>query len=406
MNLTDLENRMADGEFGEAVRYSMEILIKVGETYGAETLAEVRSVHTAAVYPELLAAVEMMEGFADKGGKFKVPATTNPAHLPCNFNKCPDLTETGEYLEKARRIVAAIERMGVIPTYSCTPYFQGNTPRVGQDIAWVESSAICYANSVLGARTNRLTMGLDIAAAITGRIPRFGLHLDENRRANALVKMEFKPKNLTDYGTIGFIVGKYFGDKVPVIDGLPASTTPNELKMLGAAAATRGSVGLFHAVGLTPEAPSLEVACQGQKPSVEMKIGEEEISKILPDISTAKSADFDAVLIGCPHPTIEEIRELADLLIGKRIKPRLKFWIFAAPDVIHLARLRGYASIIEEAGAQLIGGDCILFFDTKPWGWKNVMTNSAKYANILPSEPTCMDVIYSDIAGCVNASVL
>lgn len=406
MQLTDAEKRMLDGKMGEAVQFSMELLTKVGETYGAERLVEVRSVHTAAVYPELLAAVEMMEGFADRGGRFLVPATVNPAHLPCNFGRWPDLPEPAEYLEKARRIVAAIDRMGVIPTWSCIPYFQGNTPRFGQHIAWVESSAICFANSVLGARTNRLTMGLDVAAAIAGRIPCFGLHLDDNRKGNALVKVEYEPQNLTDYGTIGYIIGKYFSDKVPVIEGLPAHTTANDLKMLGAAAAGRGAVALYHAVGLTPEARTKEEAFGGRKSDAELKIGPREIEEAVAEINTAKEERFDAVLLGCPHPTIAEIRELASHLAGKRVKPGVKFWIFAARDVITLARQRGYADLIEEAGAQFVEGDCILFFETKGWGWKTVVTNSAKYANLLPSEPTWMDVIYLDLAGCVAAATI
>jgi hypothetical protein len=401
MKLTDEEKRMLNGEHGEAARFSMEILTKIGESYGAERLVEVASVHAAAAYPELLASVEMMEGFADKGGKFKVPTTVDPAHQPCHFGRWPDLPEPPEYLEKARRIVLAIEKMGVIPNWSCIPYFQGNAPRFGQHVAWVESSAICFANSVLGARTNRLTMGLDVAAAITGRIPYFGLHLDENRKGNALVKIEYVPQNLSDYGTVGYLIGKYLSDKVPVIEGLPPDTTANQLKMLGAAAAGRGAIALYHAVGLTPEAKTKEQAFGGRKADVEIKIGTPEIVEILGEINTAKNDRFDAVLLGCPHPNLEEIRDLASLLHGKRIKPGIKFWIFISFDVLDMARKMGYAGIIEEAGAQFIEGDCIMFFAIKDWGWKTVVTDSAKYANILPSEPTCVNVIYRDTAGCV-----
>lgn len=406
MRLTNYEKRMLDGEQGEAVKFSMEILTKIGESYGAETLVEVKSVHAAAVYPELLASVEMMEGFANRGGCFRVPTTADPAHQPCNFNRWPDLPEPAEYLDKARRILLAIEKMGVIPNWSCIPYFQGNTPRFGQHVAWVESSAICYANSVLGARTNRLTMGLEIAAAITGRIPCFGLHLDENRKGNTLVQVEYTPKTLSDYGTIGYIIGKHLSDRVPVIKGLPPQTTANQLKVLGAAAAGRGAIGLYHAVGLTPEAKTEEQAFGGNKPEKEIKIGSKEIEEILGEINTAKSEQFDAVLMGCPHPNIDEIMDLARLMIGKRVKPGIKFWIFVSFDVLATARKMGYADIIEEAGAQFVEGDCILFFAMKDWGWKTVLTDSAKYANILPSEPTCVSVIYRDTAGCVAAATI
>ena len=406
MNLTDEEKRMSGGEQGEAVMFSMEILTKLGEAYGAEKLIEVTSVHAAAVYPELLASVEMMEGFASKGGRFRVPTTANGTHQPFNFNRWSDLPEPQEYLEKARRIRVAIEKMGVIQSWSCIPYFQGNTPRFGQHIAWVESSAICFANSVLGARTNRLTMGLDVAAAITGRIPYFGLHLDENRKGNGLVRIEYAPRNLTDYGTIGYVIGKYLGDKIPVIEGLPPQTKPNQLKTLGAAAAGRGAISLYHAVGLTPEARTREDAFGRKKPDIELKIGVKEMADALAEINTARTDKFDAVLLGCPHPHIEEIIDLAFLLKGKRVKPGVKFWIFVSFDVLIVARRMGYAGMIEEAGAEFVEGDCILCFSTKDWGWKTVLTDSAKFANLLPSEPTCVDVIYRDVANCVATATV
>jgi len=268
-------------------------------------------------------------------------------------------------------------------------------------VAWIESSAIAFANSVLGARANRLTTGLDKAAAITGRVPCFGFLLDENRRGNALVRVEFTPRTLTDYGTVGYIIGKYFGDKVPVIEGLPADTTTNELKVLGAAAAARGAVALYHCVGLTPEARTRDEALGRSKTEDEIKIGPKEISQVLQEINTAKDEYFDAVLLGCPHPHINEVRELASLLSGRQLRSGIRFWIFISDDVLLLARHLGYAKVIEAAGAEFIERDCIVFFHTKGWGWKTVMTNSAKYANLLPSEPTCLNVIYRDTAGCV-----
>lgn len=395
---------MLDGEFGEAVQYSMQILVKVGEMYGAEHLVEIRSAHVGIAYPDFMASVELIESFANRGGRFKVLSTVNLGHWPGNFNRWPDLKEPPEYLQRAKRMMDAVEKMGAIRTCSCTPYFQGNLPRFGQNVAWIESSAIVFANSVLGARANRITEGVDKAAAITGRLPYFGYLLDENRRGNALVKMEYIPTNLTDYGTIGYVIGKHFGDKVPVIEGLPAQTTANELKVLGAAAAGRGAVALFHAVGITPEARTREDAFKGRKPDREIKIGSEEISDALAEINTAKSASFDAVLLGCPHPHMAEIRDLASLLAGRQVNSGIKFWIFVSSDVLALARHFGYAQVIESSGAELIERDCILCFHIKNWGWKAVVTDSAKYANLLPSEPTCLDVIYRDTAGCVEMS--
>jgi len=406
MRLTDEEKRMFDGEFGEATQYSMEILVRLGDMYGADHLVEIQSAHLTGGYPEFLATVELTESFINKKGRARVVTTVNPMHQPMNFNRWPNLQEPPEYLQRAQRMINAIERIGAIPTCSCIPYFQGNLPRFGQNVAWIESSAISFANSVLGARANRLTPGIDKAAAITGRIPCFGFLLDENRKGNALVRLEYVPKNLTDYGTIGYIIGKYLGDKVPVIEGLPNHTTTNQLKALGAAAAGRGAVALYHSVGLTPEARTRKQAFGSVKPEAEIKIGPKEIADALGEINTAKDEHFDAILLGCPHPHIEEIRDLASLLAGKRVKLSAKFLIFISADVLALARHLGYAHIIEETGAEFVERDCILFFHIKHWGWKTAMTDSAKYANLLPSEPTCLDVIYKDTASCVAAATI
>jgi predicted aconitase len=406
MKLTDEEKQMLDGKFGEAARYSLEILVKLGLMYGAEHFVEIESAHVALSYPYFQASIDLAEIFADKGGKFRLPATTNTTHWPSNFNRWPELPESSEYHERCRRLIAAVKKMGGIMTCSCTPYYQGNLPRFGAYCSWTESSAITFANSVCGARANRITDGLDKAAAITGRMPYFGLYLDENRKGNALVKVEFTPKNLTDYGLLGYLVGKYFGDKIPVIEGLPAKTTVNQLKVFGAAAAGSGAVPLYHCVGLTPEARTREQAFGGVKTDLEIKIGPKEIAAAVADLNTAKEERFDAVFLGCPHPDIAEVKNLAALLSGKRVKAGVKFWIFISADVLALARNLGYADLIEETGAEFLERTCAIFFDLKSWGWKTVLTDSPKFANLLPSDPTWLNAILLDTEGCIKAAIV
>lgn len=406
MLLTDEEKQMLDGEYGEAVQYSMDILVKLGEMYDAERLVEIQSAHLAMSYPHFWASIELVESFANKGGRVRVPSTLNSAHWSSNFDRWPDLPESSDHRERAQRMIDAVEKMGAISTCSCVPYFQGNLPRFGQPVAWTESSAISFANSVLGARANRITDGLDKAAAITGRIPCFGFLLDENRKGNAFVKIEYTPRHLTDYGTIGYLIGKHFGDMVPVIEGLPPQTTANQLKVLGAAAAGSGAVALYHCVGITPEARTMEHACGGCKPKVEMRIGTREITDACAEIHTAQDTHFDAVLLGCPHPHIEEIQNLASLLAGKKVKRGIKFWIFISADVLAMAQHLGYAQVIEETGAEFLERTCLLFFQITDWGWKTVMTDSAKFANLLPSDPTWLDVIYADTVRCVEAATI
>lgn len=407
MKLTKEEEKILSGAYGEAARLAMEILTRLGAAYGASEMATIQSAHVGAVYPHLLASVELVERFANLGGKFAIPTTTNPSHQPYNFNRWKEFPELISLQENATRLKNAVERLGVIPTYSCTPYFQGNLPRFGENISWMESSAICFANSVLGARTNRTTMGVDLAAAIAGRVPKFGLLLDENRIGNVLVRMEFQPKTMFDYGTCGYLVGKLCSGKIPVIENMPRHTTLNHLKRFGATAACEGGIALYHAVGITPEARTAREAFRGGKPEFEIKIGEEEVRKAVKEIdelSTFKDKQIDAVVMGCPHPTVEELKEIAQCLQGRKVRGNVKFCVFASSEMVNWSRQMGYVDIIEAAGADILEGDCILFCPTKEWGWKRVMTNSAKYAIILPSDPTWLDVWYADTKECVEVA--
>ncbi|MCB2141277.1 aconitase X catalytic domain-containing protein [bacterium] len=396
MKLSDLEKRMLDGVDGEAKRMAMEILVKLGTIYEADKLVPIQSAHVLAVYPHLEASPAIMEKFADAGGKFCVPTTVDPGHNEKNFDKWPEFKEPEELKSKSIRLSKAVESMGCIPNWSCTPYYQGNLPRKGEFIAWTESSAISFANSVLGARTNRTTMGVDLASAISGYTPHFGLLLDENRVGNVSIKLETPPRTMYDYNLLGYMIGKKFSDKIPVIDGLPPTTTCNNLKALGAAAASSGVIPLYHALGLTPEAPTREIAFGGKNP------GKKEIDEAKIDISTFEKGDIDAVLIGCPHPTIGELGELTKLVQGRKVKKRIKFCLFASADVVQIAKKMGMVEVFEQSGIDIFEGDCVLFCPARTWGWKNVATNSAKYANLLPSDPTYFKVLFTDLKGCVK----
>ncbi len=407
MYLTEEEKRMLSGDYGEGLQMAMEVLTRVGDAYGAGRMVGIHSAHVLAVYPHLLASVELVERFADLGARFRIPTTVNPSHQPCNFNRWQGLPEPISLQENATRLKNAIERLGVIRSYSCTPYFQGNVPRYRQNVSWVESSAICFANSALGARTNRTTNGIDLAAAITARVPEFGLLLDENRVGNVLVRMEFQPVTMFDYGTCGYLVGKLCSGKIPVIRNMPQHTTLNDLKIFSGAAASQGGIALYHAVGITPEARTEEDAFRGGNTEFEIKIGEEDVRTAVEEIgklSTFKGETIDAVLMGCPHPTVGEMGELAQYLQGRKVREHVKFCIVASSEVVNWSRQMGYVDIIEAAGADILEGDCIVNYPTKEWGWKRIMTNSAKYAIILPSDPTWLDVWYADTRECVDVA--
>jgi predicted aconitase len=404
MRLTDEEKRMLAGEEGEAVKLSMEVLVRIGEVYGAKRLVPIRSVHAGCAYPNFEAAVDMMERFADLGGRFRTVTTVNPNLQAGNVSRWGDLQEPETLHRAVARQNEAIERMGVIPSWSCVPYFAGNLPRVGEPVSWVESSAIVFANSVLGARTNRTTMGVDVASAITGRVPEFGLLLDENRVGNVLVHMQFQPRNRFDFNTVGYAIGKHCAGKIPVIEGLPSSTTANDLKVLGAAAATRGGIALFHAVGITPEASTRDEAFQGRKPELEWVIDEEIIKSAADELTTCTTGKVDAVLLGCPFPTVEEIKELAERLHDRHIRAGVAFCLFASSMTIGLARKMGYVDPIEAFGVRIIEDECFVSHSVREWGWRNIATNSAKCACTLAQGPTYLGVLYTDIDGCIAAA--
>lgn len=405
MYLSDIDKRMIYGEGGLANQFSMQILIRLGEIYGARRMVPIKSAHVGCVYPQFGAAIEIMKKVDDLEGKFCVPTTANPVLNPINFNKWNELNEPLKLQKLAKQQIAYVLKMGAIPVWTCTPYFEGNLPHYGEMISWEESSAVIFANSVLGARTNRTTIGVDIASSIVGRVPEYGLLLDRNRKANILIKLNFEPKSLFEYGTLGYIIGKLCGGKIPVIENLPESTNVNHLKVLGASMATKGGISIFHAVGITPEARTKEEAFQNSKPEFEYVITRKDIKDSIIELNTAKNIKVDAIAIGCPHAGIEEIKKLAILLSGKKINKDLHFCIFSSERTIELAKKMEFINIIKGSGAKIFPGSCLVFQSTKLWGWKSVATNSAKYALTLPSKPNELEVYYTSLEECVDLAV-
>lgn len=405
MYLSDIDKRMIYGEGGLANQFSMQILIRLGEIYGAKRMVPIKSAHVGCVYPQFGAAIEIMKKVDDLEGEFCVPTTANPVLNPINFNKWNELNEPLKLQKLAKKQIAYVLKMGAIPVWTCTPYFEGNLPHYGEMISWEESSAVIFANSVLGARTNRTTIGVDIASSIVGRVPEYGLLLDRNRKANILIKLNFEPKSLFEHGTLGYIIGKLCGGKIPVIENLPESTNVNHLKVLGSSMATKGGISVFHAVGITPEARTKEEAFQNTKPEYEYVITRKNIKDSIIELNTAKNKKVDAIAIGCPHAGIEEIKELATLLSGKKINKDLHFCIFSSERTIELAKKMKFVNIIKGAGAKIFPGSCLVFQSTKLWGWKSVATNSAKYALTLPSKPNELEVYYTSLEECVDLAV-
>jgi predicted aconitase len=394
---------MLEGEYGEATQLAMILLTRIGDLYEAENMVKITSSHVLGHYGSLHdAGIEVLEKFASLGGRYRVLTTVDPASMDLDQWRMFKVSE--DYAKKQLRLCTAHKKMGVAPIWSCTPYLCGNLPKLGQHIAWAESSAICFANSVLGAKTNRLTVGLEVASSITGRTPRYGLHLSANRIGQVHVRVcKGKLRNL-DYHTIGYILGRTVGNKIPVLTGLPKDSSVDQLKSLGAAAASSGPVALLHAVGLTPEARTREDAFGEEKPTETIDIGSDEIREAEENISTISENKAKIVAVGCPHYSVEEMTKLAKIIEGRRIREDVQFWVYTSKIVENIAREMGIANIIEDSGTKISTCTCAVISPLEAWGFETMMTNSAKFANVIPSEHG-LDVYYAPLEECVQYAI-
>lgn len=277
--------------------------------------------------------------------------------------------------------------MGALILHSCIPYDLGHVPRFGEHVAWGESSAVMYANSVLGARTNKEGGPSALAAAITGCVPAYGMHLDENRYAKVVVNVKTSLNNMTDYGTLGFFAGKKGKRGIVVFTGIDESVSNEKLKYLAASISSAGTAAMFHAVGITPEAPTLEAALGGQEPELIVDFTEQDKIEAESYLNREKDGKLDWIVIGCPHVSNEEIKEIALGLNGNKVHPDVQMWILCADMVKEFAVKNGYAEIIENAGAKIITDTCPVVMTAgtlKNMGYQTLATNSAKLVNCMP----------------------
>ena len=345
MNLTSEEKAMLAGEQGRAAQKAMEILVALGRIFDADRLVPIGSAQVAGVSYLNLGdeGLEFLEEMATDG-KVQVLSMLNPAGMDLEDWRFQGIPES--FAEQQSRVIAAFQRMGIAPTCTCTPYLAGNTPGAGEHIAWSESSAVCYANSVLGARTNREGGPAALAAALAGRTPLYGLHLDENRQAQVRVDLRTPVESAYALSVLGSVVGRRIGNRIPLFTGL-GEIGAEGLKSLGAALATFGGTALFHVEGTTP-GPWGET----KEAVVVDRADMEEAAARMDD-----GAEADLVSIGCPHASLEEIRRAAELLQGRRVRRPL--WITTSRSVKEAAARMGYTAVVEEAGALVVCDTCV-----------------------------------------------
>jgi len=387
MHLTDEEKKILNGEHGEPKKIAMKILARLGETFGAERMIPVASAHLVACSYQVTgeAGIQIYTRLVEQGARVSVPTTLDPGSI--DFERWKKFKTPKEYVKRQIVISELLQKMGVIPTWSCTPYYFLNIPRFGQNLAWSESSAVIFANSVIGARTNRMSAYLDLCAAIVGRVPYFGLHIPENRKGEILIELTSElSDHFSDvyFPVLGYLIGQVSEDKIPVINGVPSASF-DQLKAFGAAAAATGSIALYHMVGVTPEARNLNEAFQGTKPLKKIRIGIRNIQETIESMRTYTSGKIDIVALGCPHASIEQMRRYAKLLKGKHVHKEVELWICTNEVVKFMAKKMGYIKTIERAGGRIMVGTCLNNCPLSKWNFRYLVTDSGKFTYYTPT---------------------
>ncbi len=406
LSLSASDESIRAGEKGPAARLALSIVTRMAEVFGATELMDITGAHIDSTIYIGEAGLEFAERLASLDARVVVPTTLNVSGL--DEHHWQEWAVPTDWAEKAARQMAAYRAMGCVPTWTCAPYQLDVRPQFGQQIAWGESNAIVFANSVLGARTERYPDLLDICCALTGRVPAFGLHLTDNRAGEVLLRLRDVPASLQQddsfYPVLGHLVGKIAGDRVPVIDGLIVRPNEDQLKALGAAAASSGAVALFHLVGVTPEASTTEHALQGRAPTEKRVIGPDDLRAARRELSTADGEALDLVVLGSPHFSLAEFRRLAPLLAGQRVHPNVQFLVTSSRIMTELARSAGFLATLEAFGGRVTVDTCILASPMLPAGIEHLMSNSAKYAYYAPGMLNAR-VAFGSLEDCVRSAV-
>jgi predicted aconitase len=406
LNLSDRDRAMANGDGGPARALAMSIPLRLAHVHGATELMDISQAHIDSTIYLGDATLEFAERLAALGARVAVPTSLNVSGVDeCGWK---DWAVKPEWAAKAARQMLAYERMGAVPMWTCAPYQTHMRPVFGQQIAWGESNAISFANSVIGARTERYPDLLDICCAITGRVPAVGLHLTGNRGGQICLRLTGVPEALQQddqfFAVLGHLVGKLADESIPVIDGIVVSPAEDQLKAFAAAAASSGRVALFHMVGVTPEAPTLDAAFLGRPPERTIAITTADLRAARRELTTADGRELDMVILGSPHFSLAEFSLLAPLVAGHRAHPRVKFLITSSRLMKERAHETGVLAPIAAFGAQITLDTCILASPMLPPEIKTLMTNSAKYAYYAPSLLNTR-VTFGSLADCVRSAI-
>ena len=383
MHLDSDQEKVLGGEDGEAKQFAMEIATKVGDAVGADSLVPIKSAHVLAHYSSLHdAGIDVLERFANTGGKFSVPTSVDPASIDLQNWRSFGIPE--EFARQQFRLCDAYAKLGGMNCWSCVQYQVCNFPKRGETVAWAESSAVVFANSVLGVRSNKITAGLDVACAVLGLTPKFGMLEDENRVAKIAFRLGIPAMNDLDYRSVGFLIGRSSGTRIPALLDLPASITSDQIKHLGAGAAAAGPITMIHFPGITPGIRSLSDASSGERVE-EVEITRAGLDEIEADLNQTTEVP-DLVAFGVPHLSVNELGELARMLEGRRLASGVRMYAYTSSQAYDMAKRTGILSTIEQSGARITQSTDAEISPLKLMGINTVMTNSAKLAEIVSSE--------------------
>jgi cis-L-3-hydroxyproline dehydratase len=406
LTLSSKDQGMLQGDFGPATRMAMRIVARMAEVAGAKELLDITGAHIDSTVYIGEAGLEFAERLASLGAKVSVPTTLNVSGL--DEHHWQEWAVPSDWARQAYRQMAAYQSMGTIPTWTCAPYQTEMRPSFGQQIAWGESNAIVFANSVIGARTERYPDLFDICCAITGRAPAIGLHLTENRAGQLLFRLIGVPQELQQgdafYPVLGNLIGKAALDKIPVIDGMLVKPEEDQLKAFGAGTASSGGVAMFHMVGVTPEARTLAEAFHGKAPLETIEICMDYLRESRRELTHTDSSELHMVVLGSPHFSLAEFKRLAPMLNGKRKHPDVKFLVTSSRAMTQLAQKAGFLEALEAFGAQITVDTCILTSPMLPEEIQNLMTNSAKFAYYAPGL-LGKKIAFGSLEDCVNSAV-
>jgi hypothetical protein len=410
LNLSPKDREMLEGKYGEAARLAMSIVVRMAEVLEVDELMDITQAHIDGCGLMSDASLDFAETMARLGGKVAVPTTLNM--IPLDLQNWEKQGVPPSFAHKALRMAKAYVDMGCIPTWTCAPYQGAFIPHFGQQIAWGESNAIAYANSVLGARTNRYADFFDLCAAITARVPKDGLHLIENRKGQILFRLMDIPQDFawddSSYAALGHLIGRIAQHRIPVIEGLKGYITSDQHKAFGAAAASAGAVGLYHIVGITPEAPTLDAAFQGTQPEEIVDITLADLLEARKDLSTihVKDIKIDAVILGCPHFSFTEFQHLAENIEKnqKKLHPDVRFIVLTNQMTFSLLKRSNIFQTIHDFGVEIVLDTCVFHSPIVSAKGQVIMTSSGKCAYYAPGELD-VSVVFGNLEECVRSAV-